>query len=361
MFGRSKHGWIGLDIGASCIKLAQVARRAGRLELVDATIVPRAEPWRDADLVAVPPISAAEEISAAVITAPEATGRHSAAMLSPTTCQLNMAPYIKDGGPSQISAIVDELAAVGVSLTDRVFDYWPALGSKSGQSGVHVLSTSRGWSETTTTDLQRAGLTCASIDGLPHALARAVNFVQADANNTIAALDWSYTGATFVLVDHAQPAYVRQLRNCQLAEVIDHVAEQLSLDTVEAGELLQKVDLTPRMVGPRDEVAEFVRELVEPMVNNLVDELQRTLEHLHNLGKQMTPKRLFLAPQLVYLFGGGATIGGIDLLLSQRLHRQVLPWKLSDDAEAVATSRGTPLAMLGPAIALSALCWEDVA
>jgi Tfp pilus assembly PilM family ATPase len=358
MFGRSKHGWIGLDIGASCIKLAQVVRVGDRLHLQDAAVVPRSSPWRDDDVLAASPVSAADEIASALLTAPQACGRQSAALVPTTACQFNTAPLVETSVASQVSAIVDELATVGVSLSGRVFDYWPGLATKSGPSGVHVLSTSRRWSESTTADMDHAGLFCQAIDGLPQALARAVGYVHTDPSKTQAALDWSYTGATFVLIEQGAPVYVRQLRHCGLADMLDTVGEQLNLSSDEASELLQTVNLSPRGGEAGDEVSQAVAELLEPKLDHLVDELQRTLEHLRNIGRSMKPNPLSLEPQVLYLFGGGATVGGIDSLLSHRLQQQVRTWKLSDDAEAKARVKAAPLCLLGPAIALSALRWE---
>ena len=357
MFGRSKHGWIGLDIGASNIKLAQMVRQGDRLHLAEAAIVPRSGAWRDDDVLDAPPISAADEISAALVTA-QTSGRKAAATLPTTVCQFHTARHVETGGSEQIAAIVDELATVGVGLEDRVFDIWPGLATKSGNGGVNVLSTSNRWSETTTSDLYQAGLGIEVIDGLPQAIARAVGLVSASSSSTVAALDWGYTGATFVLVDQQQAVYVRQLRHCALVDALTAVAEQLNLTEDEASELMQTVNVSPRHNDAPDEVSQVVAELIDPVVDHLVGELRRTLEHLHNVGKNMTPKRLFLAPNVIYLFGGGATLGGVDLLLSHRLNRQVKVWQLNDDARVTATSKQAPICMLGPAIALSTLRWE---
>ena len=139
------------------------------------------------------------------------------------------------------------------------------------------------------------------------------------------------------------------------------VAGQLDLEFDEAGELLRTVTLAPPMGAVLDDVSEVVVEILQPTLKSLVDELSRTLEHLHNLGKNMTPKRLFLAPQTLYLFGGGATLGGIDRLLTARLRREVEVWRLNEESESVAAARGVPLCLLGQAIALSALRWEPTA
>ncbi len=357
MFGRSKHGWIGLDIGARNLKLAQVVRQGDRLRLAEAAIVPRSNAWRDDDVLDAPPVSAADEISAALVTA-QTSGRRAAATLPTTACQFHTARHVEAGGSEQIAAIVDELATVGVSLEGRVFDIWPGLATKSGNGGVNVLSTSNRWSETTTADLYRAGLGTEVIDGVPQALARAVGLVGGSSSNTVAALDWGYTGATFVLVDAQQAVYVRQLRHCALSDAITTVAEQLNLTVDEASELMHTLNMSPKPADTPDEVSQVVAELIDPVVDHLVGELRRTLEHLHNVGKNMTPKRLFLAPNVMYLFGGGAALGGIDVVLSHQLNRQVKVWQLSEDAKATAASKRVPICMLGPAIALSGLRWE---
>lgn len=361
MFARTHHGWIGLDIGASNIKLAQVVRRGDRLVLEDAAVVPRAMTWQDDDLTDAPAISAAEEIAAALITAPQIAGRHAAASLPTTACQFNTAPEVDSGGHGQIAAIVEGLSSVGVNLSGRVFDYWSGLPSKRGQQSVNVLSTGSGWSEMVAADLNRSHLMCHAIDGLPHTLARAVVQSHPSGTQPVGAIDWSFTSATFVLVDQGQPVYVRHLKDASLASALSEVAEQLELEFDEAAELLRTVKLAPPPGGTLDDVSQVVGEILEPTIKNLVGELLKTLEHLHNLGKNMTPKRVLLAPQNLYLFGGGAAIGGIDRLLATRLRRKVQVWRLNDESESVAAARGVPMCLLGQAIALSALRWEPIA
>ncbi len=271
-----------------------MVRQGDRLHLQDAAIIPRSNGWHDDDMVASAPVPAADAISAALLTAPLARGRHAAAVLPTTACQINTAPLVVEGGAAQISAIVDELATIGVSLAGRVFDYWPGLATKSGNSGINVISTSRGWSEATTADIDCAGLSCQAIDGLPQAIARAVGQVHPASANTVGALDWSHTGVTFVLIDQGQATYVRQLRHCALADALATIGEQLNLTSDEVNELIQTINLAPRIQDGRDEVSEVVAELLEPALDAIVDGLQRTLEHLHNIGKNMKPQRPYL-------------------------------------------------------------------
>ncbi|QDU54772.1 type IV pilus biogenesis protein PilM [Aeoliella mucimassa] len=357
MFGRSNHGWIGLDLGANSIKLAQVVRQGDRLRLTEAAIVPRSAPWREHEPITASNSSAANEIGTALVMSSKFRGRQTAAVLPTMACQFNTAPSTNDDSPAQLRAIVDELSPLGIDLSDRVFDYWPSLPNKSGHPTVNVLSTGRGWSELTAGDIRTVGLSCEAIDGLPHTLARSVAMVESITNDTIAAIDWSYTGATFVLLHRLQPVYIRQLKNTSLADAFTQIAEQLDLDEGEVVELLQSVSLGGQMATDVDEV---VAELLEPTIASMVDELKRTLSHLENFGRKTTGSQSSTAPKRYYLFGGGATLRGIDKVLQRRAGGEFRVWKLDAENEAFAESKGTPLCLLASAMALSALCWEDL-
>ena len=56
-------GWIGVDLGTHTVKLAQVERRGGGVQLVDALILRRQDPWNADDDTGV---SSADEIRAAL-------------------------------------------------------------------------------------------------------------------------------------------------------------------------------------------------------------------------------------------------------------------------------------------------------
>lgn len=361
MFRHTNHGWIGLDIGASTIKLAQVVRRGDSLRLEDSAIVPRQSPLDSQQPSAESaPVSAADELASALASAPQVKGHFSAALLPTGVCEFNIATQAKGNETAQVAAIAEELATLGVSLEHRVFDYWPSFTTDKGKTSLNVLSTSRNWSDTITEDLSHAGLNCQAIDGLPHALARAVGQLSLGRGKLTGAIDWGHSGATFVLVDGGQPIYVRQLKHTSLATAVSDVGEQLDLQHHEASELLRTIKLAARPGVPLDEVSEVVAEILKPTLAALVSEVQRTLEHLQNVGRTLRPKRLVFTPERIYLFGGGATVGGIDLYLANKLKQEVRIWNL-DDSESTASAKAsqTPSCLLGPAIALSALKWEN--
>ena len=62
---KRRNGLIGVDLGAQCVKLAQVERRRGAWRLVDAVCVPRRQPW-PSQLDRQQPLQSLEEVRAAV-------------------------------------------------------------------------------------------------------------------------------------------------------------------------------------------------------------------------------------------------------------------------------------------------------
>ena len=64
------------------------------------------------------------------------------------------------------------------------------------------------------------------------------------------------------------------------------------------------------------------------------------------------------APETIYLFGGGGTLQGVGPRLSEQLNMPVLPWQLPIDSRA-GSENLPPTCLLGAAVGLSALAWED--
>ncbi|MGI9456738.1 MAG: pilus assembly protein PilM [Aeoliella sp.] len=356
MFTRPNHGWIGIDVGASSVKLAQMVREGGRLRLEDAAIVARGKRWQEADLSQAAALSSADEVAEALASVPHCAGRAAAALLPTAACEFNTADAVETGESNQVAAIAAQLATVGIDLGSRVFDYWPGLppghGARAKQGSINILSTSRTWSKTLTGDIVNAGLDCRTIDGLPLTIARAITETDDSRNETTAAIDWGYSGATFVLIDQGLPLYVRRLKSTAFSEVTTRVAEDLNLADEEASELLQSVNIAGRKTD--DEVSRVVAELLEPVLALLVGEVERTLGYVQSAGQRLAPNR-------IYLLGGGATIGGIDACLTQRLRRPVVIWRLDAESEEIARGKSFSTCLLGPAVALSALRWSSAA
>jgi len=316
-------GWIGVDAGASNVKLAQVTRTSDGLRLRRAAIVPREQAW-SADLLAGEPLSSTAELESALAIAGSAPGRRAAGTISMAVC---------DVAPGQLSAPV----SAGVCADD-----WQADASM-GEDGWYTFSTSEAIADRLCEDIRQVKLSCHTLDAMPHALARAVAWAApAAGRRTLAALDWGYSEVLFCSVQNGRPVYVRPLRDCGLKLLEQELASELGLQRSEVCELVAGVASGNQ--GP--EAAALVADLARPLIDRLGEELARTLQHLKSHRKPVMPDSILT-------LGGGATLGA-EALLAKRAECSVAPWTLA----GCDTHQAGPLSLFGPAIALSALAWE---
>ena len=319
----SNQGWIGIDAGASSVKLAQVARTGDGLQVRRAALAPRDHAW-SSDLVGGDPLSSFAEIESALAISGAKGMRRTAGALSMSVC---------DVAPGQITSPV----GAGVCADD-----WQA-DATLGEEGWYTFSTSEPIADRLCEDIRQVKLSCHTIDAMPHALARAVAWAApAAGKRTLAALDWGYSDVLFCSVQSGRPVYVRSLRDCGLKHLEQELISELGLERGEACELIAGVASGTQ----GQEAADLIAELARPLIDRLRDELARTLEHLKSHRKPVMPERLFT-------FGGGATLGA-ERLLAERAGCKISAWTLPgcDPPQA------GPLCLFGPAIALSALAWE---
>ncbi|MEN1682228.1 MAG: hypothetical protein AAGJ46_21850, partial [Planctomycetota bacterium] len=295
------------------------SRRGGRVRVERTAVACRSTP---VDPTAPADWSARQEIETALAVAGRPKASRSAASVSMSLCDL----------------------AAGRATPDEesfVSSQWHA--DLSSAEGWYTFAAPLSVADRVCRDLGKAGLTCKSLDGMTHALARAVWLAGLNqGGRTVAALDWSHGGAMLCSVSDGRPVYVRQLRGCGLAKVEEAVAEELQLERLRVCELISSLATKPA----DDPAAELVREIARPVTEDLASELARTLDHLRSHKKA-------LAPESVALFGGGAALG-VHRRLAERAKLPVAPWTLPTDGDAPPPAA---LAMFGPAIALSALAW----
>ncbi|MEM8865636.1 MAG: hypothetical protein AAGF31_08865 [Planctomycetota bacterium] len=330
MFGiRKKNGWVGIDAGASTLKLAQVRRQGSQLSLEHAVIVPRASAWHsDTEEFG----CSFQEIESAIAIAGELGGARAAATLSMAVCD------VVAGRAAQPLAI----AVGGAQATKYCTDEWQA-DTKLGDEGWYTFSLQEAIADDLCRDLSRSGLSCRTIDAMTHTLARAVAIHDPDSRRrTVATLDWGHSGAMLCSVRDGAPVYVRRLKGCGLRALEEAVCDELEIDRIAACELMAKA--AGDAEGP---AAQLIADLAVPLVDRLADDLGRTLTHLKSHRKSLMPEKIFL-------FGGGATIGAAQKL-AKCVERPVMPWA----PPGIEPADGISLAMLGPAIALSALAWEE--
>jgi Tfp pilus assembly PilM family ATPase len=341
-------GRIGIDLGARAIKMVQLERVAGGVRIAAFRIVAFPEPLPFTD-----PESVGRRVTEAV--APAAmrragfAGRTVSCVVSMSATPLRLLELPAASEAETREMIAQELMA-DESTGDEEFDFWAARkGEEEGVAGVHVLSAPRGLMYAIPESLRKAGLDVREIDGLPFALWRAVRLSTGDGPaGPVAALDLGYASATLVIANSEGPVFVRGLRGCGLGDWYRIVADRLALSEEEAAELLSG-DLSATVAADAgSELDRLVREVTEEPTSRLLSELDRTLAYLRL-------KHPDLAPVELRLFGGGASVAGLEAAAGERLGIPVCRWDLRR-RDGVGTA--VPAELLGVAAGASALAWS---
>ncbi|MEM9186470.1 MAG: hypothetical protein AAGB00_08255, partial [Planctomycetota bacterium] len=284
----NKSGWIGIDAGASTLKVVQASSRHGAVRLDRVAVAPRSAALEAGASLTGGGVS--HELATAVAIAGGFDGRSAAAVLSMSACDLSAGRRQPVGAaaPAGVAAICsdDWLADRPSGQADR-----PSSGD-----GWYTLSTAEDTADELCRDILTCGFSCRAIDGMPQALARAVTMSEPAASCApIGFVDWGHTGALYGTVVDGAPAYVRRLRDCGLARLEQELADELSLDRAKVEEMMAAA----ASCGPDAPSASLIREVAGPLIERLGAELEKTLAHLRMHRKGLAPKKILL-------FGGGA-------------------------------------------------------
>lgn len=354
-------GWIGVDLGAAAIKLAQLERDGRGLRLTASAVLQRELPPSAAGEARVlsssesaPPAWSPREIRAAFDLEPNFRGRPAACVLSTRQAGVRMIA-LPSGSDAELRAmIVHHLQeTLGPEAVECEFDYWDAStpGGEAESPGVGVVYTPRRTAIETARNLSAVGLNCEVLDGLPLALARAVQMLVPDDDRNVAVVDWGHEQVLLAVVQGGRPLFIRQLRGCSYGALVGRVAAELKLSPHDVQQVLALYGVhASEAGGDAAEMTRLLTRLAGREILALEQELLRTLDHLrlHRSG---------LLPRQIVLCGGGATIAGIDAELTFRLDHPVIIWRLlhGDDPPNAGQPNYEPL--LASAAALSALAW----
>jgi len=347
-----KLGWIGLDVGTSTVKLAQVMRDRQGWRLAAAAIVPRQQNWPTNLTMASPATSSLSEIRSARSLQTGYRGERVAATLPMALCdlyRLDQSLENESGAPQILRQTIE--TAIQRSAADLQYDFWSAPATEKKPGWTQALALSQNWTAQLCRDISQAGWSCETIDGLPLALARAVAMVHPTTDSQpLAALDWGNGRATLCLIEQGQPVYVRCLKDAGFGYLLDCLVENLQVTTAEALQLLEEYGLASPTDTQDPTIASLIQKLIADSVNRLIEEIKRSFAHYQYLHRAA-------APQSLYLLGGGALVGGIANHLQTQLSLSTQVWKLPIATESTGH---TPRAdcQLATAIALSALAWE---
>lgn len=380
MLGLRNTGWIGIDIGSHAVKLAQVRRRGTTVELLDAKVIRRTQPWDEAALRGPLPRSSADELLAGITVERGFRGRSTSCALPMPICEHRVLDLRGEAGAAKPQALTRCLEQAGVRVSDFQCAAWPAsraahpAGALAQQ--VHALLLPSAWGGQVVADHQQAGLRCEVLDGLPQALARAVSLTNESARGEpTAAIDWGSSSMTFCLINQGVPAFVRSIPGGGLGKIVERVESVLELTSDEAQTLVREAALPHANLGQRtDRLQATLGEILASDLNQIVEGLHETLSYVQRYLRD-------IYPTAIRLFGGGAALNHVEPFLTAHLGLPAKAWRLprraggdaSADAfpaaEFLETQRSgppssrsparVPDAVLGTAIALSALAWAN--
>jgi Tfp pilus assembly PilM family ATPase len=349
MFRRKQKGWLGIDIGTASVKVAQLVRHDEELRIIATAQVPRsADISAHAEESTDSLWSAKGEIRTAVALGAGFCGHHAAATMPMGFCDVHQVNNLAVDEGNIDHQVRHAIETITQCSTDHLeFDVWSA--DPANKQRWNVLAVARPWADRIYFDVVENGYACHTIDGVPQALARALNLsAHGEPLPPTAVLDWGYSQATFCLVIEGQPAYVRVLKDCSYQTALEGVAHELGITPDEAGVLLEKYGARGLNYKTEDEIVTLIADLIAEPVRRLTDELTKTLAHVGFQYRNFAPRKLCL-------FGGGALVGGLTRQLTRKLRLDTQVW--SFDNQRSNESRHD--ALFGVALALSSLAWEE--
>ena len=354
MTKRSGKGWIGLDMGHRSITVAQVERVGGEVRLVAAAEMPRASFLSD---VGSPNSNyrdvGKQEIETAKLLAQGLSGRAAACVLPMSVTDLSH-ESLPPGEPSEQYAMIANALKNGER---HQFDFWPSDVTRNGQTStladINVIAISQARANRVAEQVAAARMDCRVLDGLPHAVARAVAMAVPEyAGASVGGLHLAYDNALFVLSRKGTPVFARQLRDGGIRQIVARVSESLGLLEDEAVHVLREFGLpaTSPTEDGHEKIQDVVGEIVAEHLDGIADELKRTLSYLSSLGSRN-------APDSICLLGEGAAIRNLPQCLSARIDSSIWSWNLPGTAQLRLSE--PPAALLAVATALSSLAWES--
>jgi Tfp pilus assembly PilM family ATPase len=352
MFRTRQKGWLGIDIGSASVKVAQLARHDGSVRVIARSIVSRParvvteSPESQEQLI----WSAADEVRTALSLESGFRGRQAAAVMPMGFCDVHQVSQIDVEGDLD-SYVRSTIETITQCSTDHLeYDVWSSEpdAAPGSPANWNVLAVARPWSDQIYRDVTDSGLMCRTLDGVPHALARALALPSGSALPPVGVLDWGFSQATFCVVANGQPVYVRGLKDCGLEPTLSAIAGELNTTLDEAHRLLELYGVRGLLSKTSDEAATLIAELVAEPVRQLEVELAKTISHV---GFQ----RRAVAPKEIFLFGGGSVTAGLTRHLTRRLKLATHVWSLNKET----AGEGPRDCLFGAAMALSALAWEE--
>ncbi|MEQ8210860.1 MAG: pilus assembly protein PilM [Lacipirellulaceae bacterium] len=353
-FLQKKPGWIGVDLGVSSVKIAQLVWREGRLVIGSTAQASRRKSWltdgkcRQASLL---PASSKSELSEAVLIGKKWQGNTAAASLSLAVADVYQAPLPNEGFEDPTRCETFRKAAL-YPLELRQLDWWPAAANAKNPPHAMVASLPQAWSELVCKELAQQKWNCRAIDLLSWSLARAIGLADSGGQPSqarpgiYAAIDWGCSKATCILYRDGVPILMRSLKDGGFANIVGALKEQLGANELETRELIQSAGAE----HSGSAASRVVSKLIARHWRKFESELLRTLDYWES---QTRGEKL----EQIYLFGGGAGLGDAQQRISGITSVKTTRWSFPQAPQSN-NQQPIPSFLLGSAVGLSAMAWE---
>lgn len=337
-------GWVGVDLGTSALKIAQISGEKGGGSLAGQLIVPAKQGGTT---------GLSSDVASMLFDSTAFQGSRAACALPSSAAELRTID-LPGGTEAELREMIGQEigATTDFPNAQREFDFWE-LETPERSDGIRsyaVLSVSRDVVQGVATNLLQAGWKCEAIDGVPFAIARAAAMNATDNQpEVVAAIDWGYSSVTFVAASAGQPIFVRSLRDCQFGLIIKRMEDELGLTPAECYPLLVDYGLPHPNVGhSASHLQEAIGEFVTDTLACLVEEVSSTLSFAGRQLRRRSPKSLLM-------MGGGAAVRHSVEHLAARLQLPVDCWKLPTQSGAVCPLQKHHSALFAVAAGLSQL------
>lgn len=331
-------GWLGVDIGACAVKIAQIERG-------DAGWRIHRTSWMPVPTGADPIEIAAEALSANVPRRIRGFERP-AACLTTTALDLHNVDL-----PTASSDAASDALAHSPLLGDRTCTYaiWRSSWNTPSDANQphHVIRMSQRCAQRIAQLTSQHRIECRVLDCLPYALARTVALAGDASREPVAVVDCAADTPILTIVNRGQPFYTRVLRDCGFNRLTSAVGKRLGLDADEVQCLLTQLERSAAGGGQQRQATRLICEITGDTRKHFLAEVTRTLRFLKAEDGDLSPRR-------IWLVGGGAALPGLDSATREATGVPTSVWRLHrpqrDVAHATTNAHG-----YATALALSAI------
>lgn len=358
--GFSEAGWIGIDVGTSSVKLAQVKMHGHRWELVNYQTIVFPEQGKDQDDdTDKPSPSVADNLVASLKENPRVfslfQGRKAACVLPMSLADLQTLT-IPDGNQHELQMMVNqelEMLSNG-GQEEKEFTFWEERFSRYNPDGMiqaAVVTARKSDVLTIANSLLDASVHCHMMSAIPVAIARAIRLRELSGSSGVqAGFDWGTTSPMFTVVEDGHPVFSRVFRNCGFGNITRLLKVRMGLNRQESLHLL-KTFQSPNNPAEMKSIENAISEMLVTPLKSLAREFRKTLEFIQQ-------KRPDLVIEKMWLLGAGAGMSEVEALLHQITGIPTQVWTLPSDVQGLEKDSKLWQAQLGIAIALSTMAYD---